>query len=115
MFQVESNIPITYLAQDGDGSMSVTLMKDSDTNPYNDPPPTVIRATEEYNDLTGSFDILPRPWETGISDVGDWFVLAKGSDEERTRYFYWPKRITINASPTPTPQPSENEKWKIYR
>lgn len=103
VFQTGAAIPFTCLFQDVDGSMSVTLLKDTDTNPYNDPPPTVIRTTESFTDLTSIFYILPRSWQTGSADAGEWFIVAKGTDGSRTRYAYWPKRITINAAPEPTP------------
>ncbi len=101
-FMVGDEIPMKCHYQDRDGSVSVTLFRDNDTNPYNSPEPVAIRATEAFSNLGTSIHPLETSWTPQQSDAGQWFILARATDGERTRDFYWPRAITILVDPTPT-------------
>lgn len=102
-FTAGEEIPIQCFYQDMDGSMSAALFRDNDTNPYNSPEPVPIHAPEAFSNLGTIIHPLTTSWIPGPSDVGTWYVMARATDGERTRDYYWPRSITILDEPTPTP------------
>jgi hypothetical protein len=110
-FTAREEIPIKCYFQDVDGSMSVSLFRDTDTNPYNSPEPVPIHPTEAFSNLGTIYHQLITTWTPESSDEGYWYILARAADGERTRDYYWPRAITILsepvATPTATPSPSQ--------
>ncbi len=105
-FTAGESIPLECYYQDIDGAVTVTLYKDTDTNPYNTPEPVIIHAAEEFTGLGTTLHSLSTSWTPGSSDTGTWYVLARATDGDRTRDYYWPRALTILGGSTPTFTPS---------
>jgi Big-like domain-containing protein/proprotein convertase P-domain-containing protein len=91
----EDDVPVTYLFQDADSSVSVTLTLDVDRNPYNSNPipgetPIVLNST--------TVDVGNGLLDNSACQAGTYYVSAMISDGTHTRYAYAPDPITMIAS-----------------
>jgi hypothetical protein len=97
----EDDVPVTYLFQDADSSVSVALTLDVDRNPYNSNP-IPSETTSELNSTTVGvgFGLL----DSSACEAGTYYVSAMISDGTHTRYAYAPDTITMIGS-SPVNQP----------
>jgi hypothetical protein len=99
---VGDTVPLKIYFQDRDSTSTIAFFKDDNQNPFDDGgiPQIGQSFTGFGEDLIKDFTYN---WQPTASDVGGYYVQVRVTDGVRTRYDYFPKRLTIlSATPTPT-------------